>query len=395
VPLDTTRARLAVLAAALLFSTGGAAIKGTTLGALQVAGFRSGVAALALLLLLPEARRGFGRDLLPAALAYAGTLVCFVAATKMTTAAAAIFLQSTAPIWVLVLAPLLLGEPVRRRDLPWVGLAALGLALVFLGSRDPVATAPRPGLGNAIALASGLLYALLMIFFRRLARPGQARDRTMPAAVLGNALAFFLCLPFALPVASGAGRGARLDARRGSAAGTWCGSAAARSSSGSRGRRSSSARRGRRSRPRRRSRGRWSTRGSPRSGTPRCSGSSCPCRRSRRGSCPRAWGRASPSRARGRGAGRSFSRQYAATSGSIAPVALVPDRARVAVLAHRRVDRLPDVPLVAGAAARRRAPAPGGSPVAHRMPTSAEPVAVTGDRDGLELALAEVGVLLP
>jgi DME family drug/metabolite transporter len=193
-------ARLFILGAALLFSTGGAAIKGTTLSAFQVAGFRSAVAALALVLLLPEARRGYGRGLLPAAFAYAATLVCFVAATKLTTAAAAIFLQSTAPIWVLVLSPLLLGERVRRRDLPFVGLAAVGLLLVFLGSRDPAVTAPRPALGNAVALASGLFFALLMMTMSRLARAGDEQDRSMPAIVLGNVLAFAVCLPFSLPV---------------------------------------------------------------------------------------------------------------------------------------------------------------------------------------------------
>lgn len=199
--MTQTRARLSILAAALLFSTGGAAIKGTALGSFQVASFRSGVAALAMALLVPQARRGFGLDLVPAALAYAVTLVFFVAATKLTTAAAAIFLQSTAPIWVLVLSPFLLNEKIRRADLSYVALAALGLVLVFLGSGGAQGTAPRPALGNALALAAGLAYALLMITMRRLAR-GQAssEDRSMAAAVLGNAIAFAACLPLALPV---------------------------------------------------------------------------------------------------------------------------------------------------------------------------------------------------
>lgn len=200
------RARLAVLAAALLFSTGGAAIKGTALTAFQVAGFRSAVAALTLVVLLPGARRGFSRALAPSALAYAGTLVCFVVATKLTTSAAAIFLQSTAPIWVLVLAPLVVGEEVRRRDLPYVAAAAAGLLLVFLGSSDASATAPRPALGNAAALASGLFYAILMLTLRRLTRGGGDADRSLPATVLGNALAFAVCLPWALPVAAWSGR---------------------------------------------------------------------------------------------------------------------------------------------------------------------------------------------
>jgi drug/metabolite transporter (DMT)-like permease len=195
------RARLAVLTAALLFGTGGAAIKSTTLAPIQVACFRSGVAALALVLLLPAARRGYRRDLAPAGLSYAATLVSFVVATKLTTSAAAIFLQSTAPLWVTVLAPAVLGERFGRRDVPYLAVAALGLLLVFLGSRGPVATAPAPQLGNAIALGSGLFFALVVLTFRRLARGGANEDRSLAAAALGNAFACLACLPWALPIA--------------------------------------------------------------------------------------------------------------------------------------------------------------------------------------------------
>jgi drug/metabolite transporter (DMT)-like permease len=196
----TGAARLSVLGAALLFSTGGAAIKGATLSGFQVAGLRSAIAALVIALLLPEARRGFALRLLPAALAYAATLVSFVVATKLTTAAAAIFLQSTAPIWVLLLAPLVVGEKIRPRDLPFVALAAAGLLLVFLGSRDPAATAPRPALGNALALASGLFYAAMIMAMRRLASAADQPDRSLSAMVMGNLIAFAGCLPWSLPL---------------------------------------------------------------------------------------------------------------------------------------------------------------------------------------------------
>jgi drug/metabolite transporter (DMT)-like permease len=199
---------LSVLVAAVLFSTGGAAIKGTALAPVQVAGFRSLIAVVALVLFMPAARRGFGRDLLPAALAYAVTLVSFVAATKLTTSGAAIFLQSTAPLWVVVLSPALLGERFDRRDAPYLAGAAIALALVFVGSQDVAATAPQPRLGNAIALVSGLSFALILITFRRLARTDPAHDRSIPAAVLGNAIAFVACLPFALPVRELAARDA-------------------------------------------------------------------------------------------------------------------------------------------------------------------------------------------
>jgi len=101
--------RLLLVMAALLFSTGGAAIKSTSLTAWQVASFRSGVAAFVLLAAVPEARRGWSWRITPVAAAYAATLILFVLATRLTTAANAIFLQSTAPLYVWVLAPCLLG----------------------------------------------------------------------------------------------------------------------------------------------------------------------------------------------------------------------------------------------------------------------------------------------
>ena len=199
-PEPAVNARLQVLGAALLFGTGGAAIKLTTLAPLQVAGLRSTVAALALLVLVPDARRGYGRDLAPAALAYAATLVLFVVATKLTTSAAAIFLQSMAPIWVVALSPALLGERIDRRELPFLAAAGVALTLVLLGSLEAVSTAPAPHIGNALALASGLTFGLLLIALRRIARAEPERNRSMPAAVLGNALASVACLPFSLPI---------------------------------------------------------------------------------------------------------------------------------------------------------------------------------------------------
>lgn len=196
-PTPAVRARLQVLGAALLFGTGGAAIKSTTLAPLQVAGLRSGIAALALFVLLPDARRNYGRELIPAAFAYATTLILFVVATKLTTSAAAIFLQSMAPLWVVGLSPALLGERIDRRELPFLAAAALALTLVLLGSLNALATAPQPVLGNALACASGLTFALVLITLRQLARDDPDTNRSLPAAVLGNALACAACLPLA------------------------------------------------------------------------------------------------------------------------------------------------------------------------------------------------------
>jgi drug/metabolite transporter (DMT)-like permease len=194
-----TRAHVAILATAVLFSTGGAAIKACQLGAWQVAGFRSGIAAVVLVLLVPTARQVSGPILLVAA-TYAGTLISFVLANKLTTAAQAVFLQAAAPLYVVVLERWLLGTRLSRRDVPVLGLVAVGVVLLFLGSGASSATAPDPARGNAIAIGSGVFYAGMLVGLRwlagRSARPGGAAA----AAVWGNALAFVVALPLALPV---------------------------------------------------------------------------------------------------------------------------------------------------------------------------------------------------
>lgn len=192
--------RLRVLAAAALFSSGGAAIKSASLNAWQVAGFRSMVAAAALFLMMPEARRRPTPRVLLVGVAYATTMVLFVMSNKLTTSASAIFLQSTAPLHVLLLSPWLLKERVRSADLVYMGVLALGLAFFFVGL-DPVsATAPNPALGNVLATLSGVTWALTIMGLRAMGRGGV--DWSPAASVWGNVIACLVCLPLALPVES-------------------------------------------------------------------------------------------------------------------------------------------------------------------------------------------------
>jgi drug/metabolite transporter, DME family len=192
-------APLRLLAAALLFSTGGAAIKATSLTGWQVASFRSGFAALALWLMSSEARRGYSWRAVPVGAAYATTLILFVLANKLTTSANTIFLQSTAPLYLLLLSPWLLREPIRRQDLWFMGTVGLGLGIFFVGANAPMATAPDPWRGNLLAAASGGFWALTMIGLRWMSRyPGT--NPALPAVVLGNVFAFAAGLLFALPL---------------------------------------------------------------------------------------------------------------------------------------------------------------------------------------------------
>jgi drug/metabolite transporter, DME family len=198
-----TRHRLEILAAALLFSTGGAAIKATTLTSWQVASFRSGVAALTVLLVARGARSGWTWHVIPVGAAYAATMVLFASSNKLTTSANAIFLQSAAPLYVLLLGPLLLRERITRRDLGFMAVVALGLLLFFIGDEQAVATAPNPRLGNLLATLSGVFWALTVVGLRWLGSRG-GEGSGLPMVVAGNAIAFLVCLPLALPVASAA-----------------------------------------------------------------------------------------------------------------------------------------------------------------------------------------------
>lgn len=194
------RARLLVLASAVLFSTGGAAIKSTTLTSWQVASFRSGVAAVAILIMLRGARRLPDRATWLVGAIYAATMVLFVTANKLTTAANAIYLQGTAPLYILLAAPLLLREPVKKADLLFMGSLAVGLGAFFMGQEPASGTAPNPPLGNIAALASGLTWAGTVIGLRWLGRRANGVNATQPSLVAGNLLACLGTLPLALPL---------------------------------------------------------------------------------------------------------------------------------------------------------------------------------------------------
>jgi DME family drug/metabolite transporter len=190
--------RLLLVAAAVLFSTGGAAIKAVSLGPWAVVSFRAGIAALALLLMVPAARRGWSGRILPVSLAYAAMVSLFVLSNKLTTSANAIFLQSTAPVYILLLGPWLLQERVSRQDLLFAGAVAAGMGVLFQGTESVVATAPDPARGNVIAAFSGVSWALTLTGLRWLGRYSE-NGSAASAAVAGNLIAFTACLPLALP----------------------------------------------------------------------------------------------------------------------------------------------------------------------------------------------------
>jgi len=153
---------LLVAGAALLWSTAGLGIKAIDDPPLKVVFFRSSVAAVVLLLHFRPRLSRLTPGFLAGLACYTACLITFVTATKWTTAANAIFLQYSGVVWVLLLSPIVVKEPLRARDAAAIAVAFAGMALFFLGRFDP-----RGRAGDAIALLSGLFFAGLVLTLRR------------------------------------------------------------------------------------------------------------------------------------------------------------------------------------------------------------------------------------
>ena len=193
---DSVRGAALVALAALLWSSSGLFIKVLPLGALQIAFARSLVAALTIALIVRvRGGRPFPRPTLlslACAGSYAGVLVFFVAATKLTTAANAIFLQFSAPIYLVFIEPWLAGRRVAGRDLAAVTVCLSAMALFFVG-RLGAGTLP----GNLLGVASGLCLALFSLTLK-LQRNRHPEADPIGAIILGNLLVAVLCAPLAL-----------------------------------------------------------------------------------------------------------------------------------------------------------------------------------------------------
>jgi drug/metabolite transporter (DMT)-like permease len=179
-----------VVAAAVLWSTGGLFIKWTSLSGLELCFGRSLLATITVAIF--TRREGFGLNLVTAiaSVLYAALLVLFVLATKQTTAANAIFLQYTAPVYVLIFEPLFYKEKFRARDLAVVLVCVAGMALFFVGKLRPEDVA-----GNLLALGSGVCFAGYLMLLRH--TKSRAVNRAS-SVIYGNLLVVLIAAPVGL-----------------------------------------------------------------------------------------------------------------------------------------------------------------------------------------------------
>jgi len=173
---------------AIMWSLGGLLIKSVNAHPLAISGTRSAISCLIILLYVKKPKFNWSFPQIAAGLAYASMVTCFVAGTKLTTAANAILLQYTAPIFVALLSAWMLKEKPKTID--WVTIAVVtgGMVLFFLESLDAKGFA-----GNALSLLSGVSFALFTVFMRM-----QKNGSPIESVILGNAITAVIGMPFLL-----------------------------------------------------------------------------------------------------------------------------------------------------------------------------------------------------
>jgi drug/metabolite transporter (DMT)-like permease len=183
--MNQRRAVLYLLIAVVLFSTSGLMIKLTTLDALALTAGRSMVAGLIFLLYLRRPQFTWSVAQIGGAFGYIGAQVFFVAATQLTSAANAVLLQFTAPIYVALFGIWFLGERARRVD--WITMAVIGFGMTLFFAGGLTASGI---LGNVYAILSGISLAWLVLFMRK-----QKDGSPLETVLLGSIFATVLFLP--------------------------------------------------------------------------------------------------------------------------------------------------------------------------------------------------------
>jgi len=177
---------LFVFIAAFLWSSGGLLIKLITISPMQISFFRCTIAAITFAIIFRKKILQFNKLTFLNSVFYACVLISFVISTKLTTAANAIFLQATAPIYVLIFEPLINKTRYERINVVTIAICFIGMILFFVGKIEPGHFA-----GNMVALFSGLSFAA---FFLGMKKNDHKYQRS--SIFYGNVLVAIVCIPF-------------------------------------------------------------------------------------------------------------------------------------------------------------------------------------------------------
>ena len=185
---DHSKGILAVFFTAILWSSGGLLIKLISLNAMQLSFFRCSIAAVVFAILFRKKLLVVNGLTFLNALFYAAVLTTFVIATKTTTAANAIFLQSTAPIYVLIFEPIFTKTKLERINVITILVCFIGMIFFFIGEISPGHLE-----GNLVALISGITFASFFIGMKK-----NGKEFQQSSIFYGNILVALICIPFIL-----------------------------------------------------------------------------------------------------------------------------------------------------------------------------------------------------
>lgn len=185
---DHSKGVLAVVLTALLWSSGGLFIKLISLTSMQLSFFRCLIAAIVFAVIFRKKVLKVNRLAILNAFFYATVLTLFVIATKTTTAANAIFLQSTAPIYVLIFEPIINKTRWEPINIITIAVCFIGMILFFLGELSPGHLE-----GNIVALLAGVAFAAFFLGMRK-----NDKEYQQSAIFYGNIIVAVICIPFIL-----------------------------------------------------------------------------------------------------------------------------------------------------------------------------------------------------
>ena len=183
--MKSSTSYILLITAALMWSLGGVFIKLVDLNPMGIAGIRSLGAAVVLLIYIKKPRLYWNRYFLTGVLAYTAMVVLYVLSIRLTTAANAIFLEFTAPIYVVAFSYLLLNERINRFDILTMVIIFLGMGLFFMDELTFYGF-----WGNIMALIAGVCLALVTVMIRK------EKESAFEIVFYGNVLTAIICFNF-------------------------------------------------------------------------------------------------------------------------------------------------------------------------------------------------------
>ncbi|MDD2190077.1 MAG: EamA family transporter [Eubacteriales bacterium] len=185
---EKKRAIFYMVMCALLWSTAGIFIKLLPWNPIVIAGGRSLISAGVFFLYMRHENTPFviNRASIIGGIATSATFTVFVVANKLTTAANAIVLQYSAPIFILILSTLFYHQKFKKGDIITVGITMLGISLFFFDELSGGYLS-----GNILAIISGLCFASMFVI------TGNANVESRASGILlGHLITFTIGLPF-------------------------------------------------------------------------------------------------------------------------------------------------------------------------------------------------------